>query len=153
MEPPRVMETEEFELHCSVILEDTTKIDELSWKTCEWHRSTDDATCTQVRKPTDSDPSAIHKQKCHISMNAAEGKAGLVTSKVKCTISIRSASISDRGSWTCMLEKCQPKDQGGCKAEHPSRCSGESSVNVKVFITILQDNNRKYAEFQLAVAK
>jgi hypothetical protein len=143
------METEAFELHCTVILKDKPKIDELLWKTCEWHRHTDDATCIQVRELTGIDTFAIQKQTCHTSMNAAEGKAGLVTSMVKCTIAIRSAKVSDRGRWTCMLKKCQPKDKGGCESEVSSSCKGESSVNVKVIITILQDNNIKYAKLQL----
>ena len=46
MDPSRVMDTQEFKLDCSVILEDpTTNIHHLSRKTYKWHRNIDDATC------------------------------------------------------------------------------------------------------------
>ena len=139
MYPDRVMEGEKFDLNCIVNVEDSKPIEENAWKRCVWKRNYDEASCTQ----TATDVSKTKKEACDSYMQAEKIQPGSVRNKIKCSISIPSASLHDRGSWTCSLEKCKDGKDGGCSANAASECMGEASVNVTVFITFLDNQSYK----------
>ena len=139
MIPGRVMETERFKLNCSVITEDTDKIKEHLWKSCVWTRNSDGAKCSQIAIK----PFVTTKESCDTSLVDVE----LGSSKpLECAISITSASVSDRGNWTCKLKKCKDIEDGGCSSEESSACMAEANVKVKVFIKLLEDRCIPYTE-------
>ena len=135
MSPGRVMETEKFDLNCIVDVKNSKQIEENAWKRCVWKRNYDGASCIQ----TATDAFNTKKEACATSMHAVDTESGTVRSIIKCSISIPYASLDDRGNWTCKLEKCKDEKHGGCGANAASECMGESSVNVNVFIALLDD--------------
>jgi hypothetical protein len=141
MIPGRVMETERFKLNCIVILKDSNKVKENLWKSCVWTRNNDGATCS---KKAVNDFETIEVG-CDTSMKAA----GVEVDSAKpfeCKLVIPSASLLDRGNWTCMLRKCKDLKDGGCSAEEPSECKAKASVFVKVFIIFLEAKHINYTE-------
>ena len=139
MIPGRVMETERLKLICSVILEDTNKIKENLWKSCVWTRNGDGAKCFQKAIK----PFITTKESCDTSLTDVEVGSQM---PLECVISIPSASLSHRGSWTCRLKKCKDIEDGGCSSDEPSSCMAEASINVKVFATFLEVKNKIYSE-------
>ncbi len=135
MIPGRVMETEKFELHCLVDVEDPTQIQEKAWKRCLWRRDNDGASC--IQRATDA--FKTKKEACATSMHAVETELGTTRSMIRCSISIPSATLDDGGSWTCRLDKCKDGKDGGCGANAASECWDEASVNVTVFFALLDD--------------
>ena len=127
------METEMFELNCGVIIDDREKQEDNLWKRCVWTRNKDGASCIQKA----IDDFETRKDTCDTSMDAVVVGSGNGRSRLNCSISIPSASLNDRGRWTCRLTKCKRKEDGGCAAKDPSACLGEASVYVKVFNTRL----------------
>ena len=139
MIPGGVMETERFKLSCSVLPENTTQIQENLWKLCVWIRNQDGAKCSF--KSTED--FMVTKESCDTTITGVEVATSI---QLECAISIPSARLSDRGSWTCMLTKCKDKEDGGCSSKSPSECLAESSVNVTVFILFLEAKNINYTE-------
>jgi hypothetical protein len=136
MIPGRVMETEKFKLNCFVITNNSTKVQENLWKYCVWTRNNDGAKCSQ--KVVKAFGETI-EDACDTSMKAAgvEVDSG---KPLECKLVVPSASLADRGNWTCMLKKCKDLKDGGCSAAEPSECMAEASVFVKVFIIFLETN-------------
>ena len=139
MFPGRVMEGENFHLNCIVDIEDLKPVKENAWKQCAWKRNYDKASCIQ----TATDAFQTMKEACASSMQAVEIHSGSVRNKIKCSILIPSATLRDRGSWTCSLKKCKDGKDGGCGANAASECMGEASVNVTVFMTLLGNQSYK----------
>jgi hypothetical protein len=134
MIPGRVMETERFELSCIIIPKDSSKEEVNLWKSCDWTRNNDGAKCSQ--KAVTAFKTIIDD--CDTSMINAGVEVDSAKS-LECKLVIPSASLADRGNWTCMLKKCKDLKDGGCSAEESSECMAEASVFVKVFIIFFEN--------------
>ena len=135
MIPGRVMETERFKLNCIAIPKYSSKVTENFWKSCVWTRNNDAATCSQKAVKGFE----TIEDGCDTSMKAA-GVEVDSEKPFECKLVVSSASLLDRGNWTCMLRKCKDLKDGGCSSEAPSECMAEASVFVKVFTIFLETN-------------
>ena len=133
-----VMETEEFRLNCFVAQESKNNL----WKSCVWKRGSDGATCTQIG--INDYQTAIGS--CDTPLNNLRVSEDINRNRFQCGITIPSANLKDKGNWICELRKCKEKEDGGCKSKVASECGGTSTVNVKVFIIILDAKIITYIE-------
>ena len=110
-----------------------TKIDKGSlWKTCIWKRNSDGATCLIEGK----DNHAADFKQCDSSIRDFTNLVG--GDRAKCAININIVKLIDNGTWTCSIEKCKHKSEGGCEHKDSGECSGEDSVNVQVNFACLR---------------
>ena len=105
-----------------------------NWKTCKWINDKTGAQCFYTYMLVD-DGWKVEEHCQGFSTNPKFfGSQRLTIGKenVHCEIQIANANISDSGSWQCELEKCNNRDNNGCKEKSGSGefCTGRITVGV-----------------------
>ena len=120
-----IMETEKLSLSCSAQFYSNGKENKDLWKTCIWKRDSDGAAC----KIEAVDNMRLKQPDCDTSI---EGVKVVSLSRYNCEIDIPKVKLKDNGMWTCSMEKCKDKSDGGCEAKDSGICEGEAKVHIKV---------------------
>lgn len=99
------------------------------WKSCTWTRNSDKASCV-ISAVSDFE---THIEKCDSSITQRESGVDIMGADRRvCEILIHKALPMDHGSWTCRMEKCKSRNDGGCAHKDSSSCSGQSTIHVAV---------------------
>ena len=95
------------------------------WKSCAWKRERDGATCTIEAK----DDLKFNEIECDKRL------VGVKHSKTKrneCRIEIPNIKENDQGNWTCVIEKCNDQNLGGCEHKDSGSCTDKNTIFVRV---------------------
>ena len=132
-----LMETEKLSLSCSAQFYSNGKENKDLWKTCIWKRDSDGAACKIVAENDikTKDP------ECDTSIEDVKQIGG---DRHKCSIEIPEVKLKDNGMWTCSMEKCKDKSDGGCEAKDSGICEGEAKVHIEVNYYFLKSNDQFY---------